>query len=70
MTLSHHKNIQFTSPLLDEIRQKGYTPVDMHIHTHHSDAAIRIRPLLTRAHHLGIGVAVTDRYAYVGDHGC
>jgi predicted metal-dependent phosphoesterase TrpH len=59
MTPHHHK-IQFTSPLLDEIRQKGYTAVDMHIHTHHSDAAIRIPSLVTRARHLGIGVAVTD----------
>ncbi|MDD1653634.1 MAG: PHP domain-containing protein [Methanomicrobiales archaeon] len=38
----------------------------MHIHTHHSDAAIRIRPLLTRAHHLGIGVAVTDHHEIRG----
>jgi predicted metal-dependent phosphoesterase TrpH len=59
MTPHHHK-IQFTTPLLDEIRQKGYTAVDMHIHTHHSDAAIRIPSLVTRARHLGIGVAVTD----------
>jgi predicted metal-dependent phosphoesterase TrpH len=56
----HHQKIQFTSPLLDEIRQKGYTAVDMHIHTHHSDAAIRIPSLINRARHLGIGVAVTD----------
>ena len=60
MTISHHHKIQFTSPLLHEIRQKGYTPVDMHIHTHHSDATIRIPSLLARAKDLGIGVAVTD----------
>ena len=60
MIPSHHHSIQFTSPLLHEIRQKGYTPVDMHIHTRHSDATIRIPSLLTRAKHLGIGVAITD----------
>jgi predicted metal-dependent phosphoesterase TrpH len=42
------------------MREKGYMPVDMHIHTHYSDAAIRIPSLLTRANHLGIGVAITD----------
>jgi predicted metal-dependent phosphoesterase TrpH len=55
----HHK-IRNKSPLLHKIREKGYTPVDMHIHTHYSDAAIRIPSLLTRAIHLGIGVAITD----------
>jgi predicted metal-dependent phosphoesterase TrpH len=61
MPQSHpsHK-IQFTSPLLDEIREKGYLPVDMHVHTHHSDAAIRIPSLVNRARKLGTGVAVTD----------
>jgi predicted metal-dependent phosphoesterase TrpH len=57
---SHHHKIQFTSPLLDEIRGKGYNAVDMHVHTHHSDAAIRIPSLMSRAKQLGIGVAVTD----------
>jgi len=60
MTPPHHPNITFTSPLLDEIRQKGYTAVDMHIHTHHSDASIRIPSLFTRARQRGIGVAITD----------
>ena len=32
----------------------------MHIHTHHSDAAISIPSLLNRAKHLGMGVAITD----------
>jgi predicted metal-dependent phosphoesterase TrpH len=56
----HHQKIQFTYPLIDEIREKGYLPVDMHVHTHHSDAAIRIPSLVNRAQALGIGVAVTD----------
>jgi predicted metal-dependent phosphoesterase TrpH len=42
------------------MREKGYTPVDMHIHTRYSDAAIRIPPLLSRARQLGTGVAITD----------
>jgi predicted metal-dependent phosphoesterase TrpH len=58
-THSHH-TIQFSTPVLHEIRERGYVPVDMHIHTRHSDAAISIPSLLTRAKHLGIGVAITD----------
>jgi histidinol phosphatase-like PHP family hydrolase len=56
----HQEKIRFTSPLIDEIREKGYLPVDMHVHTHRSDAAIRIPSLVKRAGELGIGVAVTD----------
>jgi predicted metal-dependent phosphoesterase TrpH len=32
----------------------------MHIHTRHSDASVSIPSLLTRAKHLGTGVAITD----------
>lgn len=60
MTPTDPSKIQFTSPLFHEMREKGYLPVDMHIHTHHSDGAIRIPSLLARARHLGIGVAITD----------
>jgi len=56
----HHRHVRFTSPLLHEIRRKGYTPVDMHLHTHHSDGVIRIPSLLGRARQMGIGVAITD----------
>ena len=60
MISSFHHKIRNKTPLLHKIREKGYTPVDMHIHTLHSDAAISIPSLLTRAKHLGIGVAITD----------
>ena len=60
MIISHHHRIRNRSPLLPKIREKGYTPVDMHIHTRHSDASISIPSLLSRAKHLGIGVAITD----------
>ncbi|HVP25936.1 MAG TPA: PHP-associated domain-containing protein [Methanomicrobiales archaeon] len=68
-------SIRFASPLIHEIRGKGYTPVDMHIHTRHSDGAIRIPSLLARARHLGIGVAITDHHEIGGviealDHPC
>jgi predicted metal-dependent phosphoesterase TrpH len=60
MISSRYHRIRNNAPLFHKIREKGYTPVDMHIHTHHSDAAISIPSLLSRAKHLGIGVAVTD----------
>lgn len=60
MISSHHHRIRNNAPLLHKIRERGYTPVDMHIHTHHSDAAISIPSLLKRAKHLGMGVAITD----------
>ena len=60
MISSFHHKIRNKTPLLHKIREKGYTPVDMHIHTLHSDAAISIPSLLSRAKHLGIGVAITD----------
>ncbi len=60
MTGLHHQSIRTRSPALPRIREKGYTPVDMHIHTHYSDAAIRVPLLLSRAKRLGIGVAITD----------
>jgi predicted metal-dependent phosphoesterase TrpH len=60
MSISRRDQIRFSSPLIHKIRDKGYMPVDMHIHTHYSDAAIRIPSLLARAHRLGIGVAITD----------
>lgn len=60
MSAYSHHTIHFSSPVLNEINETGYTAVDMHIHTRHSDAAISIRSLLTRAKHLGTGVAITD----------
>jgi predicted metal-dependent phosphoesterase TrpH len=60
MSAYSHHTIQFSTPVFHEIREKGYVPVDMHIHTRHSDAAISIPSLLTRAKHLGTGVAITD----------
>ncbi len=60
MTSSHPYTIHHAVPLLHRIREKGYTAVDMHIHTRYSDAAIGIPSLLSRARHLGTGIAVTD----------
>ena len=60
MISPHHHRIRNNAPLFHKIRERGYSPVDMHIHTHHSDAAISIPSLLARAKHMGIGIAITD----------
>jgi predicted metal-dependent phosphoesterase TrpH len=60
MISPHHHRIHNNSPLFHKIREKGYTPVDMHIHTNHSDGAISIPMLLSRSRSLGIGIAITD----------
>ncbi len=57
---THPSRIQFSTPVLREIGNQGYMPVDMHIHTRHSDAAITIPSLLARAKHQGTGIAITD----------
>ena len=45
---------------LQELREQGYTAVDMHVHTRFSDSFTSIRKLLAKARRKGIGVAITD----------
>ena len=52
--------IHFHQPRISDIRNEGYTCVDMHTHTVYSDSGITVHDLLTRAEQLGIGVAITD----------
>lgn len=43
-----------------ELRADGFTPVDMHVHTLHSDAVPGIPAILNHINQKGIGVAITD----------
>ena len=52
--------IQYKRPDIDSIRAAGYYPVDMHLHTTHSDGLPRIDDLLRYASDHTIGVAITD----------
>lgn len=52
--------IFFQRPNLAELRSDGYTLVDMHVHTSHSDAAPNIPTILNYISQRGIGVAITD----------
>ena len=47
-------------PDLQDLRSKGYTMIDMHVHTRFSDSYSRIGKVLAKAEKMGIGVAITD----------
>jgi len=47
-------------PNIEALLERGYTLVDMHIHTIASDGADAVKYVLDRARSLGIGVAITD----------
>jgi predicted metal-dependent phosphoesterase TrpH len=52
--------IRFESPDPAAIRERGYTPADLHVHSSYSDAPTPVRALLAQAERLGIGLAITD----------
>ncbi|MFH0968203.1 MAG: PHP-associated domain-containing protein [Methanobacteriota archaeon] len=60
MTPVASDRIFFQRPDPTELRADGYTLVDMHVHTRHSDAAPGIPAILNYICQKGIGVAITD----------
>jgi len=52
--------VGFRRPVAGDITREGITAVDMHCHSCHSDAPVRIRDALARASSLGIGLSITD----------
>jgi hypothetical protein len=52
--------IRYTAPDLSHLISEGYYPVDMHLHTNHSDGMTKITDLLTYAQKRNLGVAITD----------
>ena len=54
------KGIQFNFPVFEEIRDKGYAAIDMHVHTRYSDAANRVKTILAHAKKTGTGISFTD----------
>jgi hypothetical protein len=55
-----HPGVTFTRPDTGALREAGFTPVDMHFHTHHTDGLVSIKALLSKVRARGIGCAVTD----------
>jgi len=53
-------SISYCKPDISLIHSSGYCPVDMHLHTTHSDGLTRIDDLLRYAAKQQIGVAITD----------
>ena len=60
------ERIRFGRPVLEELEQEGICAVDMHCHTNHSDAPVRVRDALARASSLGIGLSITDHNVVTG----
>ena len=60
------ERVRFSRPVPEELAGEGFSAVDMHCHTDHSDAPVRVRDALNRARHLGIGLAITDHNAVSG----
>lgn len=54
------ERIRYKRPDIASIRAAGYYPVDMHLHTRHSDGLPRIDDLLRHASDREIGLAITD----------
>jgi PHP-associated len=66
MTTGNRHRIAFGTPDIDDIRKDGYSAVDMHVHTCHSDAAPSIRQILKWIRHKRCGIAITDHNAIGG----
>jgi len=60
------ERIRFGRPVLEELTHEGICAVDMHCHTSHSDAPVRVRDALARASSLGIGLSITDHNVVTG----
>lgn len=58
--------VRFGMPDLVTLREDGYTAVDMHVHTEHSDGLIRVRDALRHGHRIGASFAVTDHNTVTG----
>lgn len=60
------ERIRFGRPVMEELAREGICAVDMHCHTNHSDAPVRIRDALSRASSQGFGLSITDHNVVSG----
>jgi predicted metal-dependent phosphoesterase TrpH len=68
MTSSDHRNekVRFEVPDLAQLRNEGFTAVDMHFHTNHSDGRASVPEVLAKAKRVGFGMAITDHNVISG----
>jgi hypothetical protein len=52
--------VWFRQPAAEELAKEGFHAADMHCHTNHSDAPVKIDDALKKARSRGIGLAITD----------
>ncbi len=52
--------IRYCTPDISALHKDGYYPIDMHLHTTHSDGIFGIPDLISYGKKQGIGVAITD----------
>lgn len=55
-----NERVRFEVPSLTDLSREGISAVDMHCHTNHSDAPVRVPDALRYAAGKGIGIAITD----------
>ncbi len=60
------QKVFFLKPDIKTLRREGYTCVDMHYHTTHSDGAASVDQLLEKSRKIGIGIAITDHNTISG----
>ncbi|MFH1511473.1 MAG: PHP domain-containing protein [Candidatus Woesearchaeota archaeon] len=58
--------VDFHKPDIYGLKKQGFTLVDMHVHTRHSDTYVKVPKLLRKAERLGIGLAITDHNTIEG----
>jgi predicted metal-dependent phosphoesterase TrpH len=60
------ERVRFEVPDLARLRKDGFTAVDMHFQTDHSDGSAGVAPTLAKARKGGFGLAITDHNVISG----
>ncbi|HNB03223.1 MAG TPA: hypothetical protein PLV88_02920, partial [Methanoregulaceae archaeon] len=60
MEVTEPGRISFGDPLSIDVDLEGIRRVDMHCHTDHSDAPVKVSDALREAERKNIGIAITD----------
>ncbi|HTY46708.1 MAG TPA: PHP-associated domain-containing protein [Methanomassiliicoccales archaeon] len=65
-TRNTKEEIRFERPNLKRLAEEGFTSIDMHLHTDHSDGHMTVERVLKKARDHGFGIAVTDHNEVTG----